>query len=116
MNLSLQSTDIGIAYVDAAHLARLEFPSHGLSFLPRQKHRSVLAGQHSSRVRGRGLNFEEIRAYQQGDDFRTIDWHVTLRTGKAHVRAYTEERDRPVLFVVDQRRSMFFGSRRALNA
>lgn len=116
MAQALQPADIGTAYVDAAHLARLEFSARGLSFLPRQKRRSILAGQHSSRVRGRGLNFEEIRAYQQGDDFRTIDWHVTLRTGEPHVRAYTEERDRPAFFVVDQRMSMFFGSQHALKS
>uniref|UniRef100_UPI0032C23221 DUF58 domain-containing protein n=1 Tax=Povalibacter sp. TaxID=1962978 RepID=UPI0032C23221 len=107
---------MGFAYVDAGYLARLEFAARGLTFLPRQKHRSILSGQHSSRLRGRGLNFEEIRAYQQGDDFRTIDWHVTLRTGEPHVRAYTEERDRPTIFVVDQSMSMFFGSQRALKS
>ena len=108
--------DVGVAYVDAQHLARLEFPARELTFLPRQKHRSILAGQHSSRLRGRGLNFEEIRHYLPGDDIRTIDWHVTLRTGEPHVRAYTEERDRPTILVVDQSMSMFFGSRRALKS
>lgn len=108
--------DIGVAYVDARHLARLEFQARELTFLPRQKRRSILAGQHSSRLRGRGLNFEEIRHYLPGDDIRTIDWHVTLRTGEPHVRAYTEERDRPTILVVDQSMSMFFGSRRALKS
>lgn len=108
--------DIGRVYVDVSHLARLEFQARDLTFLPRQKHRSILAGQHSSRLRGRGLNFEEIRHYVTGDDFRTIDWHVTLRTGEPHVRSYTEERDRPVILVVDQSMSMFFGSRRALKS
>jgi uncharacterized protein (DUF58 family) len=67
-------------------------------------------------MRGRGLNFEEIRDYLPGDDIRNIDWKVTMRLGKPHVRAYTEERDRPALFVVDQRMPMFFGSRRALKS
>lgn len=111
-----ENDDIGVAYVDAHHLARLEFAARDLTFLPRQKHRSILAGQHSSRLRGRGLNFEEIRHYLPGDDIRTMDWHVTLRTGAPHVRAYTEERDRPAIFVVDQSMSMFFGSRRALKS
>ncbi len=74
---------------------------------------SVLAGRHASRLRGRGLNFEEIRHYLPGDDIRTMDWRVTARTREPYVRVYTEERDRPVLLVVDQRQSMFFGSRRA---
>jgi uncharacterized protein (DUF58 family) len=67
-------------------------------------------------MRGRGLNFEEIRGYLPGDDVRTIDWRVTARTQKPHVRVYTEERDRPALLVVDQRQSMFFGSRRAMKS
>jgi uncharacterized protein (DUF58 family) len=67
-------------------------------------------------MRGRGLNFEEIRDYLPGDDIRNLDWKVTLRLGKPHVRTYTEERDRPALFVVDQRIPMFFGSRLALKS
>jgi uncharacterized protein (DUF58 family) len=67
-------------------------------------------------MRGRGLNFEEIRAYLPGDDIRTIDWKVTARTREPHVRVYTEERDRPALLLVDQRQSMFFGSRRAMKS
>jgi uncharacterized protein (DUF58 family) len=62
-------------------------------------------------MRGRGLDFEEIRAYAMGDDVRTIDWRVTARTGEPHTRVYDEERDRPALFVVDQRIGMFFGTR-----
>nr|WP_254430736.1 DUF58 domain-containing protein [Ruegeria arenilitoris] len=81
-----------------------------LSLLPRQPARSVLNGRHASRLRGRGLNFEELRTYLPGDDIRTIDWKVTARTGEPHVRVYTEERDRPTLLLVDQRVSMFFGT------
>ena len=91
----------------------MEGLAKGLSFLPRQPARSVLNGRHASRLRGRGLNFEELRGYLPGDDIRSIDWKVTARTGEPHVRVYTEERDRPALLVVDQRMSMFFGS--ALN-
>jgi uncharacterized protein (DUF58 family) len=96
---------------DLAHLRQLEGRARAISFLPRQPARSVLHGRHSSRLRGRGLNFEELRAYLPGDDVRAIDWKVTVRTGEPHVRVYTEERDRPALLVVDQRMSMFFGSR-----
>jgi uncharacterized protein (DUF58 family) len=70
----------------------------------------VLSGRHASRLRGRGLNFEEMRNYLPGDDVRSIDWKATARTGSAHVRVFTEERDRPALLVVDQRMAMFFGS------
>ncbi len=103
-------------YVSLRELMAFEFKAAGLSFLPYRKSRSILAGRHASRVRGRGLNFEEIRDYFPGDDIRTIDWKVTLRLGSPHVRAYTEERDRPALFLVDQRMSMFFGSRRSLKS
>ncbi|MGR3566089.1 MAG: DUF58 domain-containing protein [Heliomarina sp.] len=102
-------TDTRIS-VDLAHLRRLEAQARRISFLPRQPARSVLNGRHASRLRGRGLNFEELRDYLPSDDVRTIDWKVTARTGKPHVRVYTEERDRPALIVVDQRMSMFFGS------
>ncbi len=51
-----------------------------------------------------------MRSYQPGDDIRTIDWRVTARTGSAHTKLFREERERPVLVVVDQRSSMFFGS------
>lgn len=71
---------------------------------------SALAGKHISRLRGRGLNFEEIRAYVPGDDVRAMDWRVTARLREPHVRVYNEERDRPGLLLVDQRKTMFFGS------
>lgn len=109
-------SDIGRVYVDAAHLARLEFRAHGLSFVAPAPVSSILSGSHASRLRGRGLNFEEIRSYLPGDDIRHIDWKVSLRLGKAQIRAYTEERDRPLLVVVDQRMSMFFGSNRAFKS
>ncbi|MCE8508299.1 DUF58 domain-containing protein [Ruegeria pomeroyi] len=97
-------------HVELAHLRKLEGRARTLSFLPRQPAGSALNGRHASRMRGRGLNFEELRDYLPSDDIRSIDWKVTARTGKPHVRVFTEERDRPTLIVVDQRMSMFFGS------
>jgi uncharacterized protein (DUF58 family) len=98
-------------HVTLGHLRSLEVLARTLTFLPRQPARSVLNGRHASRLRGRGLNFEELRDYLPGDDVRAIDWKVTARTGEPHVRVMTEERDRPALIVVDQRMSMFFGSK-----
>lgn len=98
-------------YVTLDELVRLQYRARGFDFLPRQPVHSLLTGRHASRMRGRGLNFEEIRAYLPGDDIRSIDWKVTARKGETHVRVYTEERDRPAFLVVDQRISMFFGSR-----
>jgi uncharacterized protein (DUF58 family) len=104
------------AYVTVDELARLRHRAKGFSFLPRQPVHSLLVGRHASRLRGRGLDFEELRHYVEGDDTRTIDWPATARLGSAYVRVFTEERDRSVLLLVDQRLSMFFGSRRAMKS
>ncbi|TWT81383.1 hypothetical protein CA13_28350 [Planctomycetes bacterium CA13] len=97
-------------------LVRLQFEANDFSLLPRQPVDSLLSGRHASRVRGRGLTFEELRRYRPGDDIRSIDWRATARLRAAHVRVYSEERDRPVLLVVDQRTNMFFGSARTTKA
>src|SRR5262245_43442697 len=97
-------------YANLEDLVRLKFSARKFSFLPRQPIHSLLAGRHASRLRGRGLNFEEIRRYLPGDDIRQIDWKATMRTRKTCSRVYTEERERSVLLVVDQRITMFFGS------
>lgn len=97
-------------YASLNELIALRQQARGFSFLPNQPISSLLAGRKRSRLRGRGLDFEEMRHYRQGDDIRNIDWRVTNRTGKPHVRVYSEERDRPVVVVVDQRLPMFFGS------
>ncbi|WP_026286773.1 DUF58 domain-containing protein [Gilvimarinus chinensis] len=97
-------------YTDFAHLKSLQRHARKLHFLPRHNSKSILSGRHGSRMRGRGLSFEELRDYRVGDDIRTMDWRVTARTGKPHVRVYAEEKDRSALLIVDQRMSMFFGS------
>lgn len=97
-------------YVSLPELISLQYQATGFTFLPRQPVHSLLSGRHGSRLRGRGLDFEELRQYRPGDDIRTMDWKATKRTGEPYVRVYTEERERPVLLLVDQRISMFFGS------
>ena len=109
-------TDERGVYVTLQDLIQLQYRARGFNFLPRQPVHSLLTGRNASRMRGRGLNFEEIRGYLPGDDVRAIDWKVTARTREPHVRVYTEERDRPGLLVVDQRISMFFGSQRAMKS
>ncbi len=91
-------------------LIALRFAARQLSLVRRKRALSQLAGPNSTNFRGRGLDFEEVRSYQSGDDIRSIDWRVTARTGSAHTKMFREERERPVLIVVDQRNSMFFGS------
>ncbi len=94
-------------------LLKMEHLSRGFSFLAsKQKVRSVLGGKHASKLRGRGLDFEEVRNYVPGDDIRNIDWKVTARTQKTHSRVYSEEKEKPTLIVVDQSKSMFFGSQK----
>ncbi|WP_245500666.1 DUF58 domain-containing protein [Rhizobium sp. BK251] len=97
-------------------LVALEAIAHDFSFLRKSPVSRQLSGRHESRMRGRGLTFEELREYFPGDDVRTIDWRVTARTGKPFVRVYDEEKDRPALILVDQRLNMFFGSRRSMKS
>lgn len=98
-------------YTSLDDLVRLQFKVRDFSLKPTQPVTSILSGRYGSRLRGRGLNFEELRRYLSGDDIRTIDWKVTARTRTPHVRVYSEEKDRKVLLLVDQRISMFFGTR-----
>ena len=98
------------AYIELRDLIRLRYQARGFSYLPQQPVHSALSGRKRSRLRGRGLDFDELRHYRPGDDIRNMDWRVTQRTGSPFVRIYTEERDRPVWLVVDQRLNMFFGS------
>lgn len=94
-------------------LLKLEYlvASTGFSLLPRQPVHSVLAGKHASRLRGRGLDFDEVRKYVAGDDIRNIDWRVTARTRQTHTKVFTEEKEKPVLCVMDMTPGMFFGSK-----
>jgi uncharacterized protein (DUF58 family) len=68
------------------------------------------AGNYLSRSKGRGMEFDEVRHYQTGDDVRAIDWRVTARTGKTHTKLFREEIERPVLIATDLSESMHFGS------
>ena len=70
-----------------------------------------LAGNYLAKIKGRGMEFAEVRHYQAGDDVRTIDWSVTARTGKAHTKLFQEEKERPVFILLDLSDSMIFGSR-----
>jgi len=80
--------------------------------LPSQRRvTAAQTGGYLSRFRGRGMEFAEVRAYQPGDDVRSIDWRVTARRGKVHTKLFHEERERPVLLALDYRRPMFFATR-----
>lgn len=76
----------------------------------------IFAGQYHSAFKGRGMEFEEVREYQPGDDVRTIDWNVTARTGRPFVKSYREERELTVVLLVDVSASQEFGTRQQLKS
>ena len=75
-----------------------------------------LAGLRRTRQRGRGVEFDEVRAYSAGDDIRTIDWRVTARSGTAHTKLFHEDREQPVIVAIDQRSTMKFGSQKCFKS
>lgn len=97
--------------VDADELIGLRARAERLRLPPRSTARSALAGGHGSRFRGRGMDYRESRHYQPGDDIRNMDWRITARAGDAHVKVFDEERERPVVLLLDFGPSMFFASR-----
>lgn len=99
------------AIADVSTLVKLRFGTKDLKFFPRLMAKNPLMGNHQSHFRGRGMDFEEVRQYQPGDDIRTIDWRVTARTMTPHTKVFREERERPTLIMCDLRPTMFFGSR-----
>lgn len=78
--------------------------------------RSPLIGVHHSRLRGRGVDFDQVRVYQPGDDVRTIDWRVTARSREPHTKLFHEERERPVYLLIEQSQRLFFGSERVFKS
>ncbi|WP_420554060.1 DUF58 domain-containing protein [Neptuniibacter marinus] len=72
---------------------------------------AIREGHHLSHIRGRGMEFDDVREYQPGDDIRHLDWRLMARTGEAHTKLYREERERPVFVVTDLRQPMHFATR-----
>ncbi|WP_194766287.1 DUF58 domain-containing protein [Tamlana sp. I1] len=98
-------------FLTLEHLLKFEWLKTVLNFkVGTQKSNSVLSGRYASRLRGRGLDFEEARPYVIGDDIRNIDWKVTAKTGVTHTKVFTEEKEKPAFIFVDQSPSMGFGS------
>ena len=81
-----------------------------LEIRTRRAVRDILAGQYSSVFKGRGIEFEEVRAYEPGDDVRTIDWNVTARFGHPYVKRFVEERELTVVLALDGSASGRFGT------
>jgi uncharacterized protein (DUF58 family) len=101
--------------VSPATLIALRGAGEGLS-LKASRIAARQSGNYLSRFKGRGMEFDEARQYQPGDDVRTLDWRVTARTGKPHTKLFREERERAVLAWVDMRPTMFFATRGAFKS
>lgn len=93
-----------------SELVRYRALATKLNLAPSASVKNNMAGTLTSRFKGRGMEFDEARHYQPGDDIRSIDWRVTARTGKTHTKLYREERERPVLIYVDLTSPMHFGT------
>ncbi len=102
--------------IEVADLLDQRRTATALDLSSRRRVLTDLSGTHISGFRGRGMEFEEHRAYVAGDEIRSIDWRVTARTGQTHVRSYREERERPVIIAVDVRAPMWFGSQGCFKA
>jgi len=84
--------------------------------LPRLESRAMRAGQQSSRLYGRGMDYAESRVYQPGDDVRRLDWRLTARSGRLHTKLFQEEREGRLLILLDAHESMRFGTRARLKS
>jgi uncharacterized protein (DUF58 family) len=114
-HIKLDAQNDGLLYVTPHLLITLR---HAAESLPLRvaKVRALQSGEYYSPFKGRGMEFDEVRQYQPGDDIRTLDWRVTARTGTAHTKLFREERERAALLWVDYRQAMFFATRGAFKS
>src|SRR5512140_3096358 len=87
---------------------------HQIEIVTNRLVNEVMAGSYHSVFKGRGMEFEEVREYQVGDDVRTIDWNVSARYGRPYVKVFREERELTVMLMVDMSASHGFGTRQQL--
>ncbi|MDC0534454.1 DUF58 domain-containing protein [Francisellaceae bacterium] len=101
---------------DFKKLLSLRYQSGLLELKSKKKVAYLRAGDHLSHFKGRGIDFDEVRLYDSNDDIRHIDWRVTARTGIPHTKLYKEERERPILLLVDMSTSMQFGTKKTFKS
>jgi len=106
----------GVVHVSSDELVQYRLQARDIKLDRRLPARSAITGGHASRFRGRGMDYLESRAYQPGDDVRSMDWRVTARTSHAHVKLYQEERERPVVVMIDLGPGMFFATQGAFKS
>jgi uncharacterized protein (DUF58 family) len=111
MSSSISSISIKGPGISLEQLIQLRHAAKKIILSKTTNSNSAIGGQHRSTSQGRGMDFEEVRIYQPGDDIRSIDWRVTARTSRVHTKIFREEKERPVLLAIDQGSTMFFGSR-----
>lgn len=92
-------------------LLELRYQAGNISFNTTRRTQAPLSGLYASVFRGQGMDFDEVREYQAGDEVRNIDWRVTARMGKPYLKVYREERERSVVLCVDTSPYMQFGTR-----
>jgi len=114
--MTVQQQSIAGIHPQVDELIDLRFIARGLSLAPRKPVSATTAGVYQSRFRGRGVDYLESRSYQAGDDIRNMDWRVTARSGKPHTKLFQEERERPVIVLLDCGASMFFGTQCSLKS
>ncbi len=116
VNSSPVATSHSGTTVQVEELIRSRHAIRALSIGAKKGVHSLLAGGERSPFKGRGIDFEEVRRYQPGDDVRHMDWRVTARSGAPHLKIFREERERPVFCVVDYTSSMLFGTKVAFKS
>lgn len=104
------------AVISLQQLLVQRYAAKTLEYLTQKRSVAGISGLHLSKMRGRGVDFEEFRPYQAGDDIRLIDWRVTARTNRPFTKVFREERERPVIIAVDQTHNMYFGSQVAFKS
>lgn len=115
-NSAVNADDQSAVSVTIDELIRLKSAVKGISLTSARVKNSSVNGAHASRFRGRGMDYQESRAYQPGDDVRSMDWRVTARAGHPYVKMYEEERERPVMLLIDLNPGMFFATRGAFKS
>ncbi|MCK5782124.1 MAG: DUF58 domain-containing protein [Flavobacteriales bacterium] len=103
-------------FLEIDDLIKYSFIARNIHLRKSSKVNSIMAGRHASKLRGRGMDFEESRAYVNGDDIRNIDWRVTAKLQKTYTKVFQEEKEHPAIIVTDLSKSMFFGSKKNMKS
>lgn len=115
LNTTINPDELGI-HASLEELLDMRYVLRGLSLFSANNRRSPLVGSHHSKLRGRGVDFDQVRVYLPGDDIRSIDWRVTARSQQAHTKIFHEEKERPVFILVEQTKQLFLGTGQCLKS